>query len=348
MRRPLERSGDDFCFVFLLMSSEERLFQKPPLGILIDVWREENENMIRIEKIVVPTDFSESSKEALCYAGAVAELYKAKVILLHVMESDTINPLRTIGGGEDIIKRLTVDRQSALQGLIKLDEVAGIEVEPRIVEGLPAYEIIEAATDSGADLIIMGTHGLTGAQRVLFGSVAERVVRTAPIPVLTVRHPEHGFVECTIGGRRVLGLKNILMPTDFSEASAYAARYAIALAKEYGARLHVLHVLSIAATGPDREFLEREMKQDARKSIDQFMKDELKGLEVGREVKAGEPFQVIVTEARKKDTDLVVMGTHGRTFLKYALLGSVTSKVVRKAPCPVLTAKHPKHKFQMP
>jgi nucleotide-binding universal stress UspA family protein len=69
---------------------------------------------------------------------------------------------------------------------------------------------------------------------------------------------------------------------------------------------------------------------------------------VVQEVKAGIPFQEIVSDARKRDVDLLVMGTHGRTFLKYALIGSVAAKVVRKAPCPVLTVRHPKHKFQMP
>jgi nucleotide-binding universal stress UspA family protein len=304
--------------------------------------------MIRVEKILVPTDFSESSREALCYAGALAERYKSKVLLLHVMESDMMEPLRAVEGGQDLTTKLKTDREEYLENLMKLDEVAGIEVESRIVEGPPAYEIIEAAEDYGADLITIGTQGLTGPQRVFFGSVAERVVRTAPIPVLTVRCPEHGFVDCTIGRRHVTGLKNILMPTDFSEASAYAARYATALAGEYGARLHLLHVVSISATGRDKESLESEAILEAQKAIEKFMEDRLAGLEVVRDVKTGTPFQEIVGEARKREADLIVTGTHGRTFLKYALLGSVASKVVRKAPCPVLSVKHPKHKFEKP
>ncbi len=304
--------------------------------------------MIRLGKIVVPTDFSEPSKEALCYAGALAERYKAKVLLLHVLESDMMDPLRAIEGGQDLTRKLKADRQDHLEGLMKLEDLAGIEAESRIVEGTPAYEIIEAAKDYGAELIVLGTHGLSGPERVFFGSIAERIVRMAPIPVLTVRRPEHGFVECSIGARRVVGLKNILMPTDFSEASAYAARYACALAKEYEAQLHVLHVAWTATTGPDREFLEKEVKAEAKNSIGQFMEKECKELKVVREVGSGTPFQEIVVEARKKDADLIVMGTHGRTFLKYALLGSVTSKVVRKAPCPVLTVRHPGHRFEMP
>ncbi len=304
--------------------------------------------MVKLQKIVVPTDFSESSREALCYAGALAERYKAKVLLLHVLESDVMEPLRAVEGGQDLTKRLKADRQSYIESLMKLEDVAAIEVESRMVEGSPAYEIIEAAKDYGAELIVLGTHGLTGSQRVFFGSVAERIVRTAPVPVLTVRRPEHGFVECSVGARRLVGLKNILMPTDFSEASAYAARYACALAKEYEAQLHVLHVAWTAATGPDREFLEKEMKEEAGNSIVRFMETECEGLKVIREVKAGIPLQEIVTQARRRDADLIVMGTHGRTFLKYALLGSVTSKVVRKAPCPVLTVRHPGHRFEMP
>jgi nucleotide-binding universal stress UspA family protein len=297
--------------------------------------------------MVVPTDFSESSEETLCYAGALAEVYKAKIILLHVMESDMMNPLRGVAG-EDLLKKVWTDREKSLEDLVKLEVLAGLDVESRIVEGVPAYEIIETARESGAELITMGTHGLTGPERVFFGSVAERVVRMAPVPVLTVRRPEHGFVDCTAGAKRIVGLKNILMPTDFSEASAYAARYACALAKEYGARLHVLHVVSVAARDRENVPLDREIEKEAEGSIVRFMEHECQGLEVVREVKAGIPFQEIVSDARKRDVDLLVMGTHGRTFLKYALLGSVTAKVVRKAPCPVLTVRHPKHKFQMP
>ena len=304
--------------------------------------------MFKAKTIVVPTDFSESSEEALCYAGALAEWHKAKVILLHVMESETIDALRRVTMGEEMIGKLKGDIQGDLERLAKLEQVAGVKVESRMVEGVPAYEIIEAAKDSGADLITMGTHGRTGRERVFFGSVAERVVRISPVPVLTVRRPEHGFVECSIGARNIVGLKNILMPTDFSETSEFATRYAIALAKEYGARLHVFHVVSTTATGSDKAFFENKMTREAQKSIDLLMKDELKSLEVAREIRTGVPFQEIVAEARSKDVDLIVMGTHGRTFLKYALLGSVAAKVVRKAPCPVLTVKHPEHRFEMP
>ncbi len=286
--------------------------------------------------------------EALCYAGAFAEKYNARVILLHVMESDTVDALRTAGVGNDLLEKFRRDRKASLEELVKLEEMAHVEVEPRVTEGVPAYETVEVAEDSGADLIIMGTHGRTGPERVFFGSVAERVVRIASTPVLTVRRPEHGFVECSIGARRVVGLKNILLPTDFSEASAYAARYAIGLAKEYGAHLHLLHVVSVTGMGPSRERLESEIKQEDQAFMEEFMKDEFTGLDVEREVKSGVPLEEIVTQARKKDVDLIVMGTHGRTFLKYAFLGSVAAKVVRKAPCPVLTVKHPKHTFERP
>ena len=304
--------------------------------------------MIQLKKIVVPTDFSDPSEEAVCYAGALAEKYQAKVLLIHVVESDTLNAVRTFDGSGELIQKLTADRKSYLKRLAKLDALSGIEVEYRLLEGVPANEIVEAAGDLGADLIIMGTHGLTGPGRVFFGSVAERVVRMASMPVLTVRRPGHGFVECSVGARRIAGIKNILLPTDFSEASAYATQWAIALAREYQAHLRLLHVLPEGFTSLTERAARSRMTKKANASLEAFLKDETKGLEVSREVKTGEPFQEIVAEARGKTTDIIIMGTHGRTFLKYAVLGSVASKVVRKAPCPVLTVRHPKHKFEMP
>jgi nucleotide-binding universal stress UspA family protein len=309
---------------------------------------EGDRQMIQLKTIIVPTDFSDPSEEAVCYAGALAEKHGARVLLLHVLESDTLNAVRTFDAGGELIEKLTADRESYLKRLAKLDALSGIEVEHRLLEGVPAYEIVEAARDRGADLIIMGTHGLTGAGRVFFGSVAERVVRMASMPVLTVRRPGHGFVECAVGARRIAGMKRILLPTDFSVASAYAAQWAVALAREYQAQLHVLHVLPEGFTLLKERAARSRMTKEAEASLDAFLKDETKGLEVSREVKTGEPFQEIVTEARGKATDVVVMGTHGRTFLKYAVLGSVASKVVRKAPCPVLTVRHPKHEFEMP
>jgi nucleotide-binding universal stress UspA family protein len=296
----------------------------------------------------VPTDFSESSEEAVCYAGALAEKYEAKVILLHVLESDTLNAIRSFEAGGDLIKKLRAERESHLKRLAQLDALSGIEVESRLLEGVPAYEIVEAAGDLRADLIIVGTHGRSGPERVFFGSVAERVVRIASMPVLTVRRPGHGFVECAVGARRITGIKNILLPTDFSEASACAAPWAVALAREYQAHLHVLHVLPKGVTLLEEREAQSRVAKKAKASIEAFLEDETTGFEVSREVKTGEPFQVIVADARGKATDIVVMGTHGRTFLKYAVLGSVASKVVRKAPCPVLTVRHPKHKFETP
>lgn len=152
----------------------------------------------------------------------------------------------------------------------------------------------------------------------------------------------------------MINLKRILVPTDFSEHSANALRYAAAFARRFSAELYLLHVFQdLAVSGPEavavgppivapiEQFLD-----SARKSLDRLVEDaHLQQLTVHREVRPGTPFDEIVGMAKEKDIDLIVMGTHGRGWLAHVLLGSVTEKVVRKAPCPVLTVRHPEHEF---
>jgi nucleotide-binding universal stress UspA family protein len=148
--------------------------------------------MLPIHTILHPTDFSEHSGSALQMACALARDYRARLIVLHV----TVQP--TIVYGEGVVPPDPV--QVVEEARAYLDRLAipqGIPVERRLAEGDPPAEILHVAADSGADLIVMGTHGRTGLERLLMGSVAERVVRKAPCPVLTVRTP---FVEHVSGG----------------------------------------------------------------------------------------------------------------------------------------------------
>lgn len=138
--------------------------------------------------------------------------------------------------------------------------------------------------------------------------------------------------------------KNILVPVDFSETSDRALGYAQALAEAFGARIHVLHVIpdphsqawSIEATGMSLGSLMETWESDAQKRLD--------GLELGdvggeRVTKVGQPHNEIIRYAESKKSDLIVIGTHGRGAIEHMLLGSVAEKVVRTAPCPVLTVR---------
>ena len=152
--------------------------------------------MIKIRKILHPTDFSEHSKHALSYAISFADEFKAELVLLHVIEEvakamyfDMINapPLA------EIMVDIETQANKALHDLLPEEYRDKLEVEHIVRKGAPFLEIIRCAEEVKADMIVCGTHGRSGLKHVLFGSVAERIVRRAPCPVLSVRHPEHKF-----------------------------------------------------------------------------------------------------------------------------------------------------------
>ena len=154
----------------------------------------------------------------------------------------------------------------------------------------------------------------------------------------------------------MIALKHILVPTDFSEASYSAVKYGRALAESFESSLHVLHVIEDPVLyAPTSEGyvpyvdLQEEMEKSAREWLSKVLTDADRERFHARLVtKRGSAFVEIVRYAKTEDIDLIVMGTHGRGPIAHMLLGSVAEKVVRKAPCPVLTVRHPEHEFVMP
>lgn len=154
----------------------------------------------------------------------------------------------------------------------------------------------------------------------------------------------------------MIALKRILVPTDFSEASEAALKYGQALAEAFNASLDVLHVMEdpfiYAPTSegylPPPQFFE-EMEKATLDRLNKILTDaEREKLRATLVTKKGSPFVEVIRYARENDIDLIVMGTHGRGAIAHMLMGSVAEKVVRKAPCPVLTVRHPEHEFVMP
>jgi nucleotide-binding universal stress UspA family protein len=156
----------------------------------------------------------------------------------------------------------------------------------------------------------------------------------------------------------MIQLKRILVPTDFSDHSERAAKYALELARRFQVEeVHCLHVSDIPAdllatsayymTGPSEQFIEQ-VRQEARKNLEQFIAKNLAGVPVKSAFLEGRAFVEIVRYARDNQIDLMVIATHGRTGVKHALFGSVAEKVIRKAPCPVLVVKREEREFVMP
>lgn len=152
-----------------------------------------------------------------------------------------------------------------------------------------------------------------------------------------------------------LNPKKILWPTDYSDLSLHAARYAQGLCKQFGATLHVIHVVP-PPLGPDVALMvgpdvcaavsEREIASAAREGIEKLLREQIDAA-IPRVVHAfvGNPWSAICAYAKKNAIDLIVIGTHGRTGISHAVIGSTAERIVRHAPCPVLTVKHPEHDF---
>ncbi len=154
--------------------------------------------MIDLKRILVPTDFSKYSTHALTYAAAFADKFGAEIHLLHVVQNlallvpDMVNVVPPIVPS---MEQMTGAVRDALERTVRENQLDQLAVRKEVREGTPFYEIIQYAKELDIDLIVLATHGHSGLAHVLLGSVTEKVVRKAPCPVLTVRHPEHEFVH---------------------------------------------------------------------------------------------------------------------------------------------------------
>lgn len=209
-------------------------------------------------------------------------------------------------------------------------------------KGKPFYEIARLAGEHGADLIVIATRGHTGLKRVWLGSTAERVVRHAPCPVLTVpaRRP-------AARGKGVLPirLKRIVVPMDLSEFSVQALPYAAAFAQRFGAEIILLYVMELQfpppEVGPVRpEAVDQDEEGVAENYLKRLRQEVLdEDLRVQTTVRNGVPFQEITRAATSLGADMIILTTHGYTGLKHVALGSTAERVVRHADCPVLVVR---------
>lgn len=153
--------------------------------------------MIKLDRILVPTDFSEHSERAAVYARELAKRYGARVVCLHVSEipADLLatNAYFMTGPSEQFIDQVREESKQSLDSFAE-KHLEGVPSETMFLEGRPFLEIVNYAREEPIDLIVIATHGRTGLKHVLFGSVAEKVIRQAPCPVLVVKEGEREFV----------------------------------------------------------------------------------------------------------------------------------------------------------
>ncbi|MFS8086808.1 MAG: universal stress protein, partial [Acidobacteriota bacterium] len=231
--------------------------------------------------------------------------------------------------------------QSEVKDLLSDPLLQGLEVEPVIVEGEPAHQIARAVRDYDIDLVTVVTHGRRGLARALWGSTAEEIIAEAPCPVLTIRPPQHDFVEHR-GATTEIRLNRILLATNFHPSSIAATHQARELAAASGAELHAAYVIGdyfeqISVMFPEggHSALSR-MREEVRNRMQQFA-GEGQG-RIQTHIAEGRPYAEIVRIAAETDADLIVIGTsvHASLFGGAPALGSEIERVVRNAPCPVL------------
>ncbi len=300
--------------------------------------------MIQLKKILYPTDFSPSAEQALPYALFLARQFQAELHMLHAIvlfEEDPYNPAYHFPDKEELYRKLSQLAQERMHSLLDGRDMTGIVLKQVERRGISASEVIlDYAAEEDIDLIVMGTHGRRGLKHLLLGSVAEEVVRRAPCPVMTIRYQEEL--------RPVDRFESILVPIDFSGYSRISLIHARELAQIYGARLHLLHVIEDIAIHPafynagvfSIKDLRPNIEDEARELLQKFFKT-TPGPEVEADffVVYGRATREIPRFAEEHNSDLIIMSTHGLTGLEHILIGSVTEKVVRYAPCPVLTLK---------
>jgi len=285
---------------------------------------------IRLQNIVLATDFSDASQAAVAFAAAIAKTYQGRVYAVHVIvpEVYTYTPPETLPQVEETLQRWAEERMRALMGSEQLRDVPheGMVRHGEIWDGLE-----QVISQHNADVIVTGTRGRRGLRKLIMGSVAEEILRVSPVPVLTV-HPEAGQT-CPHEPR------TILFPTDFSADSMRALAYALSLAQEFQARMILLHVASSIHDDPE-----------VRNRLQTFFSDQLREMVPAETrswsqqqvvVEFGDPGQAILQCADAYKADLIVMSVRGGGSMVRAAthFGSTAYRVVSQARAPVLSVR---------
>jgi nucleotide-binding universal stress UspA family protein len=299
--------------------------------------------MYPFRNILFPTDFSPHSRAALKYAAAFAREASGEVVLFNVQETTVPPDLLTLADHifEDPENHWLIRVRSDLRDLLADPVLAGVRVEPVIVEGDPASAITRAAIDHDVDLITVVTRGRKGLSRALGASIAEEIIAEAPCPVLAIRPPQRDFVQHR-ERETTLQVKRILLATNFRPSSAAATQIASQFANHQLAELHVLYVIGdyfeqISAMFPEGGLAAlKRLRGNVQERMARMSR--MGGGRTITHIAEGRPYEEIARCASQADVDLIVIGTavHNSLFGGSLVLGSEVERVIRNSPCPVL------------
>lgn len=289
---------------------------------------------ITLKNILYLTDFSEPSEAALPFANAIARAYGASVYALHVLMPAPYvytTPELTAAAITGLEEGANAEMQRVES------EFSGLPHETIVERGFAVWPTLERTIKEHAiDLVVLGTHGRTGAQKFLLGSVAEEIFRRSPVPVLTIGPWVRG------GAHNDARFHRVLFATDFTRESLAALPYAVSLAQENQARLFLLHVIR----KHEQDQKEMHGKLSAANTLHELNEMVPKDAELWCRPEAivehGEPAEGILEAAKQRGADLIVLGVRdaaGRLGAATHLERTTAHKVVAHAPCPVLTVR---------
>ncbi len=298
-----------------------------------------------LRRICVATNFEADSEAAVVTAAMLAKTYEATVDLITVVQpppfyTKVLSPIQSRLDDTDAVVARVAKR---------LDEVAAdagfadVAVDTSVRVGAPFAEIIAHARQQQDELVIVGTKSRGGLESLLLGNTAERVLRKSPVPVLVAKRSLRERPQ------------RILAPVDFSPAGRPALEQAVDLAAQWGAKLVLVHAIEPAAEvyGWGAELAGGDVYLIEPEALDPEWKALLAGLHLSnvqweQQTRRGYAVQTVCDAAAESEADLIVMGTHGRSALPHALLGSVAEGVTRSATCGVLTVRPDAFTFHLP
>ena len=288
-----------------------------------------------VRSILCPVDFSDFSVNAYDYARSLAWHYKARLLLQHILDPFYISS-SAYGGNtasfEKSCRQLSTDAEQKLQRFVKRHAQTMIRPQCLVQDGSVPDLILSLAEAEAVNLIVMGTHGLRGIDRLMLGSVTEKVLRRARCPVLAVRSPAP-LGSGSVRDPEPVHLGKIILCSDFSDHAHRAAEYAVSMAKEYAAELVLLHVIENFRSARDLQIATIEALKQLNQSVSS---EQCGGCNVSSLVRVGKPYQQIIQLTLETQADVVILGVRGRGALDTALFGSTTYRVIELGSCPVL------------
>lgn len=274
-----------------------------------------------IERILAPLDGSTTAEGVLPHVRRLARATGAEIILAQAV------PVAGVDGGESVFRAAAQAATDYLAGIKDRLESGGFRTKVFVRAGGAAETVLGLVAEARASLLAVATHGRTGAQRLVLGSVAETLLRSTPVPVLAVR-PFWTYELQPEGGVESEPIRTILMPVGSGGQSLCVMPAAVEMARLFKARVMILHARS---PGHD-DVSDASITEIAGR----FRKE---GVEATTLVEPGNPVDTILEACRSRAVDLAVLSTHGRGGLSRLVLGSVTEEVLRQARVPLLVVR---------